>query len=68
MIANIAYVLSWKSKGLSDETIKPSTTSDNSLTPRLENQNTIQRLFTKIRVKFTVKINTLKSSKHLHCL
>ena len=67
MIANIAYVLSWKSKGLSDETIKPSTTSDNSLTPRLKNQNTIQRLFTKIRVKFTVKINTLKSSKHLHC-
>ena len=68
MIANIAYVLSWKSKGLSDETIKPSTTSDNSLTPRLKNQNTIQILFTKIRVKFTVKINTLKSSKHLHCL
>ena len=68
MIANIAYVLSWKSKGLSDETIKPSTTSDNSLTPRLKNQNTIQRLFTKIRVTFTVKINTLKSSKHLHCL
>ena len=27
------YVLSWKSKGLSDETIKPPTTSDNSLTP-----------------------------------
>ena len=29
------YVLSWKSKGLSDETIKPPSTSDNSLTPAL---------------------------------
>ena len=29
------YVLSWKSKGLSDENIKPPTTSDNSLTPIL---------------------------------
>ena len=29
------YVLSWKSKGLSDESIRPPTTSDNSLTPIL---------------------------------
>ena len=34
-IANTNYVSSWKSKGLSAETIKPSTTSDNSLTPTL---------------------------------
>ena len=33
MITNTDYVSSWKSKGLSAETIKPPTTSDNSLTP-----------------------------------
>ena len=33
MIANTDYVSSWKSKGLSAETTKPPTTSDNSLTP-----------------------------------
>ena len=32
MIVNTDYVSSWKSKGLSAETIKPPTTSDNSLT------------------------------------
>ena len=31
VIANTDYVLSWNSKGLSAETIKPPTTSDNSL-------------------------------------
>ena len=29
------YVLSWHSKGLSDESIKPPTTTNNSLTPEL---------------------------------
>ena len=33
LIANSDYVSSWKSKGLSPETIKPPSTSDNSLTP-----------------------------------
>ena len=33
VITNTDYVSSWKSKGLSAETIKPLTTSDNSLTP-----------------------------------
>ena len=33
VIANTDYVSSWKSEGLSAETIKPPTTSDNSLTP-----------------------------------
>ena len=33
VIANTDYVSSWKSNGLSGETIKPPTTSDNSLTP-----------------------------------
>ena len=33
-VANTAdYVLSWKSKGISSESIKPPTTSDNSLNP-----------------------------------
>ena len=33
VIANTDYVSPWKSKGLSAKTIKPPTTSDNSLTP-----------------------------------
>ena len=33
---NTSYVSSWKSKGLSAETIKPPTTSDNSLTPEIK--------------------------------
>ena len=49
MIINVTdYVLSWKSKGLSDETIKPPSTSDNSLTPALSYYRA-----SKIRVKFT---------------
>ena len=32
-ITNAKYISSWKSKGLSDETITPYATSDNSLTP-----------------------------------
>ena len=35
VIADRKYVSSWKSKGLSDESIKPPATSDNSLTPLL---------------------------------
>ena len=41
------YVLSWKSKGLSNESIKPPTTSNNSLNPRLSYNDT------KINVQFT---------------
>ena len=49
MVINDAdFVLSWKSKGLSDETIKPPSTSDNSLTPALSYYRA-----SKIRVKFT---------------
>ena len=47
VIANTDYVSSWKSKGLSAETIKPPTTSDNSLTPATTYYGT------KTRVKFT---------------
>ena len=47
MITNTDYISSWKSKGLSDESIKPPTTSDNSLNPALNYYGT------KRRVKFT---------------
>ena len=47
VITNTDYISSWKSKGLSDESIKPPTTSDNSLNPSLSYYGT------KTRVKFT---------------
>ena len=56
-IANTDYVSSWKSKGLSAESIKPPTTSDNSLTPELNYYGT------KTRVKFTR--SCLKQSSHI---
>ena len=46
-ITNTNYVLSWKSRGLSAEIIKPPTTSDNSLNPELSYYDY------KIRVNFT---------------
>ena len=49
------YVSSWKSKGLSDESIKPLATSDNSLNPELNYYGTTTR------VKFTG--SCLKQSK-----
>ena len=47
LITNTKYVSSWKSKGLSDESIKPPTTTDNSLNPKLNYYGT------KTRVKFS---------------
>ena len=47
VIANTDYVPLWKSKGLSAETIKPCTTSDNSFTPAVSYYGT------KTRVKLT---------------
>ena len=55
VITNTDYISSWKSKGLSAESIKPPTTSDNSLTPELNYYGT------KTRVKFTG--SCLKQSK-----
>ena len=55
VITNTDYVSSWKSKGLSTESIKPPTTSNNSLTPGLNYYGT------KTRVKFTG--SCLKQSK-----
>ena len=46
MITNTNHISSKKSKGLSDESIKPPTTSDNSLAPAINNYGS------KIRVKF----------------
>ena len=45
-ITNTKYISSWKSKGLSDETITPYATSDNSLTPLIDHYGI------KVRVKF----------------
>ena len=53
----VDHVLSWQSKGLSNESIKPPTTSDNSLTPELNYYGT------KTRVKFTR--SCLKQSIHI---
>ena len=47
MITSTDYILSWKSKGLSSQSIKPPTTSDNSLAPSLNYYGP------KIRVAFT---------------
>ena len=47
MIANAKYILSWKPKGLSDENIKPPSTSDNSLSALID------YLGNKIRLKFS---------------
>ena len=44
MITNTDYISSWKSKGLSAESIKPPTTSDNSLTPELNYYGTKKRV------------------------
>ena len=54
-VTNTNYISSWKSKGLSTESIKPPTTSDNSLNPEL---SCIEYI---IRVKFTG--TCLKQSK-----
>ena len=47
VITNTDYISSWKSKGLSTESIKPPTTSNNSLSPKLNYYGN------KVRVKFT---------------
>ena len=58
VITNTDYISSWKSKGLSAESIKLPTTSDNSLTPALSYYGT------KTRLKFTG--SCLKQSKISH--
>ena len=60
MNTNALYILSWQSKELSAESIKPPTTSDNSLTP------TLNYYGTKTSLKFTG--SCLKQSKKFHIL
>ena len=65
VITNTDYVSSWKSKGLSAESIKPPTTSGNSLTPALNYYG----IKTTVKFKTTYSfIHSRKNSKHLHCL
>ena len=47
VVGVVDHVLSWQSKGLSNESIKPPTTSNYGLNPRLSYHDT------KIRVQFT---------------
>ena len=55
-VANAAdYVLLWQSKDLSNENIKPPTTSDNSLTSELN------YYVTKTEIKYTGSHNSIKS-------
>ena len=58
IVPNTEFVLSWKSKGLSAESINPPTTSDNSLPPLISFYDS------KTRVKFTG--SCLKQSKVLY--
>ena len=57
VVSVIDRVLSWQSKGLSNKSIKPPTTSDNSATPELNYYGT------KIKIKFTRRC--LKQSDHI---
>ena len=60
-IANTNYILSWESKGLSAESIKPSTTSDNSIYPKFSHYDYNIRLkFTGSCLKQPLKNPTLK--------
>ena len=68
-IGNTDRISEWKSKGLSDESIEPPNTSDNSLAPLgyFGNKNKCKiwwKLF-KTRQNY---IYSWKSSKHIHCL
>ena len=64
MVTNTNYISLWKSKGLSAESVKPPTTTDDSLTPELSYYDY------NIRVTFTG--SCLKQSKimytHKNCL
>ena len=57
IIANTKYTSSWKSKGLSDETITPYAISDNSLNPLIDYYGS------KVKVKFNK--GCLKQSNNL---
>ena len=54
---NTKYISSWKSKGLSDKTITPYATSDNSLTPLIDHYGT--------RVRANINESCLKQPNKL---
>ena len=58
VVGTVDYDLSWQSKGLSAESIKPPTTNNNSLTPELNYYGT------KTKIKFTR--SCLKQSDHIY--
>ena len=60
VVDTVDYVLSWQSKGLSNESIKPPTTTNNSLTPELNYYGS------KTKIKFTG--SCLKQSSHIFTL
>ena len=64
MIANSLHISEWKSKELSDESIKPPSTSDNSLSPLIDYYGR------KIRLKFSGSClkQPNKTIVNLHCL
>ena len=57
LITNKKYISSWKSKGLSDKTITPYATSDNSLTPWIGHYGT--------KIRLTCNNSCLKQSNML---
>ena len=56
-IINKKYISSWKSKGISDETITPYATSDNSLTLLIDHYGT--RVILKFNVSYLKQSNKL---------
>ena len=70
MITNTDYVSSWKSKGLSSESFKAISTSDNSLTPALSYYGTKKKSKIYWKLFKTIKnfIYSWKSSKYLFWL
>ena len=70
VITNTDYVSPWKSEGLSSESIKPPTTSHNSLTPALNYYGTETIIeFTGSCLKQSkISYTYGKKSNYLHCL
>ena len=60
-IGSTDHILEWKSKGLSEEVIKPPTTSNNRLVPKLS------YFGSKAKAKFNY-IYSWSNSKYIHCL
>ena len=68
VVGVIDRVLSWQSKGISNESIKPPTTSNNSLNPRLSYNDNKSTIYRKLFKTTKIYVYSLKSSKYLHCL